>query len=1060
MKKLLTIILVFMMVFASIPISANAQTDYSAVRVKLTTNNATGINFGVSGEYFLNENGASFKGGTLSVSSNGDGTFDVSHSSGGLLYSGSTVNIKRAKMTPSAGYLRMNSKNYLGHFTIKMLSSGYLQVVNEVPMAHYLYGVVGGEMSNNLYGLDALKAQAIAAKGYVMYQMSLSTNSQYHIGDTSSDQVYKGYVSTNTNVIEAVDSTINEVLTAGGDIICTYYAASNGGETNLPTYAWPSRDGSDAGFALTLDNYDMRNSASPVEIVYLPINSQGTISTEMYEFMCQKAANALGEEISGINVIRSVEMHTPKYKGTSRNMTKGTMVVDVIIGFNVKENVSFSFNASELYTAGVFSNASLRTYWGEYSEEGDQYAIVHGRWGHGVGLSQRGAQQMASEGHSYKEILGFYYPGAKLASANIPMLKDPVKPVVSTPSPTLPVQSGNDAAVGTGTLTGDQVSLRSGPGTGYTRLARLAKGEKVEVYGKIGEWYKVKYKEYEGYISDAYIKFEAAATPTVSPTPESTSGGTGDFENNGGNNNTDTPIVSGPTPYAYGQLTGDQVNFRAGAGTGFAVLAKLKKDVYIELYKKEGDWYYAGYNGILGFVSADYVKEVDVYIIGGNTNPSPTPTVSPSTSPTVSNSPAQSAGKEIEKGVLTAGGVNFRTGPGTGYTSMLKLTKSTGAYIFSTVGEWYYVNINGQYGYVHKDYINITGKVYYYTNGSIVDPNVSSGTGAGVATGNVNLRAGASTDDKILEVVKKGSELTLYSLSNGWYKVKLSSGKEGYVSSKYVKVTTAIPENNNSSSGSANQGESAKAVAKGETVSNVNFREGPSTSTKKITQLSKGAKITIYSLDNGWYEVDYNGTKGYLSAEYVKITAFIEENEDNNTSSGNNNSSGNGLWQGGITPEGGSNIGDLDSNSASAKGLQLAVGVTTNEVNFRNRPSTKNSTVLSTFKAGVEVNILGENGDFYYILSGGKTGFAYKAYVKVKSSGTAGIPKCSPAVTLVNTTTLTEVNMRTGPATSYEKIRMLPKNAKLTVYMITNSWCLVKQDGDYGYVLGEYIKLN
>ena len=149
---------------------ASAAADYSTIKVKLTTNNATVISMSVKGEYFLNENGASFHGGTLTLRANADGTLTVSHSTEGELYTGASVSVMRAQMKPSAGYMYFNSRSYLGHFNVRVLSSGFLQVVNVVPLAHYLYGVVGHEMSNT-FPIEALKAQAVAAKCYVLTGM-------------------------------------------------------------------------------------------------------------------------------------------------------------------------------------------------------------------------------------------------------------------------------------------------------------------------------------------------------------------------------------------------------------------------------------------------------------------------------------------------------------------------------------------------------------------------------------------------------------------------------------------------------------------------------------------------------------------------------------------------------------------------------------------------------------------------------------------------------------------------------------------------------------------------
>ena len=160
--------LAFFVALAAFPApQASAAADYSTIKVKLTTNNATVLSMSVKGEYFINENGASFQGGTLTLRTNLDGTLSVSHSGEGELYTGASVSIMRAQMKPSAGYMYFNSRSYLGHFNVRVLSSGFLQVFNVVPLAHYLYGVVGHEMSNT-FPIEALKAQAIAAKCYVL----------------------------------------------------------------------------------------------------------------------------------------------------------------------------------------------------------------------------------------------------------------------------------------------------------------------------------------------------------------------------------------------------------------------------------------------------------------------------------------------------------------------------------------------------------------------------------------------------------------------------------------------------------------------------------------------------------------------------------------------------------------------------------------------------------------------------------------------------------------------------------------------------------------------------
>ena len=92
------------------------------------------------------------------------------------------------------------------------------------------------------------------------------------------------------------------------------------------------------------------------------------------------------------------------------------------------------------------------------------------------------------------------------------------------------------------------------------------------------------------------------------------------------------------------------------------------------------------------------------------------------------------------------------------------------------------------------------------------------------------------------------------------YSVKTSDGTEGFVSSKYVKVTEAYAGGEQQNAGRA---ESDDAIGTGKTNTKVNMRQGPSSSTKKLARLPKGTEVTIYANENGWCLVEYKGTRGY-----------------------------------------------------------------------------------------------------------------------------------------------------------------------------------------------------
>ena len=276
-------------------------------------------------------------------------------------------------------------------------------------------------------------------------------------------------------------------------------------------------------------------------------------------------------------------------------------------------------------------------------------------------------------------------------------------------------------------------------------------------------------------------------------------------------------------------------------------------------------------------------------------------------------------GDTVKVGRVTSSRVNMRIGPGTSYNSLKKLEKNTGVYILGQSGNWYSVQTGQLKGYVHKDYIQQTGT--QKVNGG------SDAAGRGVTTGSVRLRKGSNTDSAIIATLKKDTELILYGKKDGWYSVKTSDGTEGFVSSKYVKVTEAYAGGEQQNAGRA---ESDDAIGTGKTNTKVNMRQGPSSSTKKLVRLPKGTEVTIYANENGWCLVEYKGTRGYIYAKYVTGTVH-----DKGTAVGT-----------------GENDKDTAANVDSGSGVVLPRGETNSKVNFRSGPNTKNTKVYETLKKG------------------------------------------------------------------------------------------------------------
>ena len=166
-RKGFALVLALGLMVLAVPLtSAPADSGVQFVRVLLSTQGASSISVPVKGTYTLAQAQRTFTDGTLTISASGS-TVTISHSVEGQLYSGNSAIIERTNLSRDAGYLTIKTlagtRNFLGNLQLSA-SNGILTVVNRVPMSHYLYGVVGYEMSN-AFPLEALKAQALAAKG-------------------------------------------------------------------------------------------------------------------------------------------------------------------------------------------------------------------------------------------------------------------------------------------------------------------------------------------------------------------------------------------------------------------------------------------------------------------------------------------------------------------------------------------------------------------------------------------------------------------------------------------------------------------------------------------------------------------------------------------------------------------------------------------------------------------------------------------------------------------------------------------------------------------------------
>lgn len=120
--------------------------------------------------------------------------------------------------------LRADGRAYAGRFRVLRATDG-IQVVNHLPLESYISSVVGGEMPST-WGMEALRAQAVAARSYAMAHMARPSSDHWHLGDTTRWQNYEGLNTVSSPTVQATSSTAGVILSYQGGIVESLYAAT------------------------------------------------------------------------------------------------------------------------------------------------------------------------------------------------------------------------------------------------------------------------------------------------------------------------------------------------------------------------------------------------------------------------------------------------------------------------------------------------------------------------------------------------------------------------------------------------------------------------------------------------------------------------------------------------------------------------------------------------------------------------------------------------------------------------------------------------------------------
>ncbi|MBI6002200.1 SH3 domain-containing protein [Clostridium perfringens] len=333
-------------------------------------------------------------------------------------------------------------------------------------------------------------------------------------------------------------------------------------------------------------------------------------------------------------------------------------------------------------------------------------------------------------------------------------------------------------------------------------------------------------------------------------------------------------------------------------------------------------------------------------------------------------------------------------------------------------------------------------KVHAKPVNEVKNINTSKGNSFGeiISSEDLGLRKGADSSHEIITSIPSGARVNIIDkVSDNWYKVGYKDFV-GYVEAKDIRILGDNLNQDNVGLISANQ---------------LNVRTSPNENGQVIGTLYKNNNVNVLdkSID-GWYKIDFNGRRAYVSSKYVNLISY--KNNEVKTE---------------VKKDPIEGIGKVNINT---------------DLNVR-QASTTNSRIIGSLKGGEKVNIINESNGFYKIEFNNSYGYVYSKYISKDGGGekaqvvkqeevkkekvdeskkeAKATPKAEPVVLAVRSLNKTGIvnvssslNVREGASTSSKVIGSLSGNTKVTIVGEEGAFYKIEYKGSHGYVAKEYVK--
>lgn len=798
----------------------------------------------------------------------------ITLTAGGQSYAmGKSLTLKRHSTDSGVGLRiaegRISSNVYPGDMVLTAKVSGSawrLYPVMHVHMEDYLTGVLPYEMGNGA-ALESLKAQAVAARTYTMNRMNQRNGYLYDLVDTTGDQVYNGNNAGTARCTEAVRSTAGLVLHYDGKPIIAYYSASNGGQTESAKNAWGS-----VGYDyLTVkdDPFDKMNTASVVKRAKLYADCTNASQPARIRVLLNAKARSVlsGRGINAdsvqVQTIRAVTPSAPRYAEPSTLYTKLLFDVNAIADGTSYDLTLNCDIFSELEGAlGMSINSTKNELWTVVPFDGG-FTLEARRFGHGIGLSQRGAMQMGTMGYTFDQILTFYYTNCNLVLYDL----GGAAPAVSVPD-------GSAAATVLSNPQGLRLALMSAPSPAATVLSGLIPGSVVTVLEKGYPWTLVSAGGLVGYAAAEYLQITGSPDATVVAAPSNVS------------------------QWATVQVNG-VLNLRAQPSYEADVPVTIPNGEILPVYEVSGEWARVQFGQLTGYCVVSFLQLHEAYplavYIGVDATLTPVTPMTPMTpataAPVITQPPATilPAGQpdivlptapqmtappmasEVYQGVsdyarvsTEYGKLNLRIRAQSGARVLLTIPKDQVIPVLSRSGGWVKTSYGGKIGYVQEKYLTYDPAL---TPPMPTSNPQDTSRKAWVVTeqGSLNLRKKASASAALVDRIPYGAAVSVLDSQGEWCYISYA-GKKGYVLSRYLSDVPPEAEMYDSTLHGVTD-VSARTL----------YTETPlyrwcSETAPEAGRLGANLTVTVMERGDTWCKILYEGLEGYCKTEWLYLT--------------------------------------------------------------------------------------------------------------------------------------------------------------------------------------------